>query len=132
VVAKVARQFDLASTLIYAWRRQATGMAMHKNVGFSGDIWIYGVFHALTQSGEKPVQLLERLAHSTGAPGSDGSVERFLRGIKVPHDDERLATPFFKRHRGDRASFSCFIIRPNEARVRRHFDVPAKERHWLL
>ena len=42
VVARVARQFDLASTLIYAWRRQATGMAMHKNVGFSGDIWIYG------------------------------------------------------------------------------------------
>jgi transposase-like protein len=40
VVAKVARQFDLASTLIYAWRGQATGMAMHKTVGFSPAILI--------------------------------------------------------------------------------------------
>ena len=35
VVAKVARQFDVASSLIYTWRREAAGVAACKPVGFS-------------------------------------------------------------------------------------------------
>jgi transposase len=40
VVAKVARQFDVASSLIYTWRRQAAGIATGKPVGFSPAILI--------------------------------------------------------------------------------------------
>ena len=40
VVAKVARQFDVASSLIYTWRREAAGVAACKPVGFSPAILI--------------------------------------------------------------------------------------------
>jgi transposase len=40
VVAKVARQFDVASSLIYTWRRQAAGITTRKPVGFSPAIRI--------------------------------------------------------------------------------------------
>ena len=40
VVAKVARQFDVASSLIYTWRREAAGVAAGKPVGFSPAILI--------------------------------------------------------------------------------------------
>jgi hypothetical protein len=40
VVAKVARQFDVASSLIYTWRRQAAGIATVKPVSFSPAILI--------------------------------------------------------------------------------------------
>ena len=40
VVAKVARQFDVASSLIYTWRREAAGVDTRKPVGFSPAILI--------------------------------------------------------------------------------------------
>ena len=40
VVAKVARQFDVASSLIYTWRRQAAGIATRQPVSFSPAILI--------------------------------------------------------------------------------------------
>jgi transposase len=40
VVTKVARQFDVASSLIYTWRRQAAGIATRMPVGFSPAILI--------------------------------------------------------------------------------------------
>ena len=40
VVAKVARQFDVASSLIYTWRREAAGVVTRKPVGFSPAILI--------------------------------------------------------------------------------------------
>ena len=40
VVTKVARQFDVASSLIYTWRRQAAGIATVKPVGFSPAVLI--------------------------------------------------------------------------------------------
>ena len=35
VVAQVARQFDVASSLIYTWRRQAAGVVARKRASFS-------------------------------------------------------------------------------------------------
>jgi transposase len=40
VVAKVARQFDVASSLIYTWRREAASVVTCKPVGFSPAILI--------------------------------------------------------------------------------------------
>jgi transposase len=40
VVAQVARQFDVASSLIYTWRRQAAGSAAGKRASFSPAILI--------------------------------------------------------------------------------------------
>jgi transposase len=40
VVAHVARQFDVASSLIYTWRRQAAGVVARKRVSFSPAILI--------------------------------------------------------------------------------------------
>jgi transposase len=40
VVAQVARQFDVASSLIYTWRRQAAGIAARKRASFSPAILI--------------------------------------------------------------------------------------------
>lgn len=40
VVAQVARQFDVASSLIYTWRRQAAGLASRKRTGFAPAILI--------------------------------------------------------------------------------------------
>jgi transposase len=40
VVAQVARQFDVASSLIYTWRRQAAGIAARKRSSFSPAILI--------------------------------------------------------------------------------------------
>jgi len=40
VVAKVARQFDVASSLIYTWRREAASVVPCKPVGFSPAILI--------------------------------------------------------------------------------------------
>src|SRR5262245_6580633 len=85
-------------------------------------------FRARAQSDEKLVQLLERLAHRVRRP-SAGSVESFLRGIELVHDQQRLATLFLEGHRGDRPRVTTFLIGPDEARVRCHFDVPAKEIH---
>src|ERR1700685_611065 len=81
------------------------------------------------QGDEKLVQLLERLAHPILHPG-DGTVESFLRGIEFAHDQQRLATFFLEGHRGD-GTVVTFVISPDEARVRCHFDVPTEDRHWL-
>ena len=43
----------------------------------------------------------ERLDHRIRRPGA-GSVESFLRGIELVHDQQRLATLFLECHRGDR------------------------------
>jgi hypothetical protein len=75
---------------------------------------------------EKLVQLPKRLAHHIGRPGA-GSVESFLRGIELVHDQQRLATPFLEGHRGDRPTVTTFLIGPDEARVRYHFDIPTEE-----
>src|SRR5215471_10346670 len=82
--------------------------------------------HARAQGDEKLVQLLERLAHNIRSPGA-GSVESFLRGIELVHDQQRLATFFLEGHRGDGPTFTTFVIGPDEARVRCHFDIPTEE-----
>lgn len=40
VVAQVARQFDVASSLIYTWRRQAAGVVARKRASFSPAVLI--------------------------------------------------------------------------------------------
>src|SRR5262249_41456716 len=74
--------------------------------------------HARAQGDEKLAQLLERLAHPTSTPGGDGTVESFLRGIEVVHDEQRLAAFLIEGHRGDGPTVTTFVIRPDEARVR--------------
>ena len=69
---------------------------------------------------------VERLDHRIRRPGA-GSVESFLRGIKLVHDQQRLATFFLEGHRGD-GTLVTFLIGPDEARVRCHFLVRAEER----
>lgn len=83
--------------------------------------------------------LISRLEtnHSPVRPARPGSgcqpaVESFLRGIEVVHDDESLGASFIERHRGDSPTLASFVIRPDEAGLRRHCDVPAEERHRLL
>lgn len=95
----------------------------------AGVIYTVGHSYARAQGDEKLVQLRERLGHSTLHPG-DGTVESFLRGIEFVHDQQRLATFFLEGHRGD-GTVVTFVISPNEARGRYHFDVPAEERHRL-
>ena len=51
------------------------------------------------QGDEKLVQLLERLAKPTCTPGGDGTIESFLRGIEVVHDEQGLGTLFFEGRR---------------------------------
>src|SRR3984957_715150 len=84
------------------------------------------------QGDEKLIQLLERLANSTRTTRRNRSVESFLRGIEVVHNDQRLVTAFFKGHCGDGPAFTTFLIRPDEAGMRCHFDVSAEEFHWPL
>src|SRR6476660_7317006 len=84
------------------------------------------------QSEEKRVELLERLAKPTRTSGGDRSVESFLRGIEVVHDDQCLATSFFEGHRGNGPTFATVVIGPDQAGVRRHFNVPTEKRHGLL
>src|SRR5436190_17860983 len=86
--------------------------------------------HARAQGAEKLVQLLERLAHRIRRPGA-GSVESFLRGIELVHDQQGLATFFLEGHRGDRPTLTTFLVGPDEARVRCHFEVRAEERHSI-
>src|SRR5215831_13540013 len=85
--------------------------------------------HARAQADEKLVQLLECLAHRIRCPGA-GGVESFLRGIEFVQDQQRLATFFLEGHRGD-GTVITFVISPDEARVRYHFDVPTEEHHRL-
>jgi len=40
MVAQVARQFDVASSLIYTWRRQAAGVVARKRARFSPSVLI--------------------------------------------------------------------------------------------
>src|SRR5688572_32388893 len=86
--------------------------------------------HARAQGDEKLVQLLERLDHRIRRPGA-GRVESFLRGIELVHDQQRLATLFLEGHRGDWPTLTSFLIGPDEARVRCHFEVRAEERHSI-
>ena len=64
-------------------------------------------------------------------PEADGLVESFLRGIELVQDQQRLATLFLEGHRGDGPAAATFLVGPDEARVRCHFDVSAEERHGL-
>src|SRR5262245_23997076 len=85
--------------------------------------------HARAQGDEKLVQLLELLGHPT-LPAR-GTVESFLRGIELVQDHQRLASFFLEGHRRDLPSVTSFVVGPDEARVRGHFEVRAKERHGL-
>src|SRR5215471_8003352 len=73
-----------------------------------------GLPHARAQGDEKLVQLLERLDHSVRKAGA-GSVESFLRGVEIAHDQQRLATFFLEGDRGDGPTLTTFFIRPDEA-----------------
>src|SRR5262245_14904518 len=75
---------------------------------------------------EKLVQLLERLDRRIRYTGA-GSVESFLRGIEFVQDQQRLAIFFLEGHRGDGPTVTTFVVGPDEARVRYHFDIPAEE-----
>src|SRR5262245_45417764 len=76
---------------------------------------------------EKLVQLLERLTEPARGAGGDSGVESFLRGIKIVHDDQRRAAPFFEGHRRHGPAFMPFLIRPDETGMRRHFDIFTEE-----
>ena len=43
-----------------------------------------------------------------------------------------LSPPVLPEARGDGPTFATFVIRPDEAGVRRHFDVPTEELHRLV
>src|SRR5690348_10219670 len=77
------------------------------------------------QSDEKLVQLRECFAHRIRRAAC--CVEGFLRGIKLVHDQQRLAALFRERHRRDGALVT-FLVGPDEARVWGHFLVRAEER----
>jgi ABC-2 type transport system permease protein len=79
------------------------------------------------QADEELVELLERLGHPVQAPGA--LVGSFLRGIEVADDQQRLAALLLERHRGDGSALTTFVIGPDDARVRGHFDVPTEELH---
>src|ERR1700675_751590 len=81
---------------------------------------------ARAEGNEKLVQLRECLNHHIRRPGA-GSVESFLRGIKLVHDQQRLAAFFLEGHRRD-GTLVTFLIGPDEARVRCYFLVRAEER----
>src|SRR3990170_1337698 len=81
---------------------------------------------ARAQGDEKLVQLRECLDHRIRRPGA-GSVESFLRGIELVHDQQCLAAFFLEGHRGD-GTLVTFLIGPDEARVRCYFLVRAEER----
>src|SRR2546430_13171371 len=49
----------------------------------------------------------------------------------VVHDDLRRALFFLERHRGDGPIALTFVIGPDEARGRRHFEIGTEERHGL-
>src|SRR4051812_27023148 len=87
--------------------------------------------HTCAKASEKLVQLLERLVHPTLLPGGHGSVQSLLRRIELVQDQQRLVSVFFEAHRRDRTSAFTFLIGPDEARVRYHFEIPAEERHRL-
>jgi hypothetical protein len=84
-------------------------------------------FHSRSAQGdEKLIQLLERLAHSTRTPRGDGTVESFLRGIEVVHNDQRLVTSFFKGHRaasayGTEALAVCEVCALSDSIFSTHF-----------
>src|SRR5690349_19077863 len=84
-------------------------------------------FRARVQGEEKLVQLREGLHRRIRRPGA-GSVESFLRGIQLMHDQQRLAAAFLEGHGGDGPIGTAFLIGPGEARGRCHFEVGAEER----
>src|SRR4051812_14137039 len=45
------------------------------------------------------------------------------------HDQQRLACVFIESYRGDGLAVVTFVVGPNEARVRCHFEVRAEELH---
>jgi hypothetical protein len=86
----------------------------------------------IAQKAEKLVELIEGFAHvTTRTPGGNGFVERFLRGIEVVHDEQSLARILLERDRSDLHGAPDFFIGPDQARVRRHFEIPAMECHAL-
>src|SRR5262245_36468827 len=70
--------------------------------------------HVRVQGDENLVQLLEGLDHSVRKAGA-GSVESFLRGVEIAHNQQRLATFFLEGQRGDGSTLTTFFIRPDEA-----------------
>ncbi len=82
VVAKVARQFDVASSLIYTWRRQAAGIAAQKPVGFSPAILI-------EQAKDAAAEASPSLPRSSSVPANPVPVEpvaitvEFSAGVRV-------------------------------------------------
>ena len=61
-----------------------------------------------------------------------GSVESFLRGIELVQDQQRLAAFLLEGHRRDGPILATLLIRPDESRVRCHFEVLAEERHRFV
>src|SRR5688572_15900490 len=93
-------------------------------------VWAFSWTH---QAGEKLVQQVELLGCATRARASGGEcvVECLPGRIELGQDQERLAVLFLKGHRGN-GTILAFLIRPDDAGVGRHFDIPADERHGLL
>jgi hypothetical protein len=58
----------------------------------------------------------------------DGHVERLLRQIELAHHQQRLAFLLLEGHGRDGAVVA-FLVGPDEASIRHHFEVPAGERH---
>jgi transposase len=85
VVAKVARQFDVASSLIYTWRRQAAGISTADPMGFSPAILI-------EQANDPSPEAPPSLRPLSLAPDDPASVEpvaitvEFSAGVKVTID----------------------------------------------
>src|SRR5215203_5610032 len=73
---------------------------------------------------EQLVQLPECLVHRVRRAATV-RVERFLRGIELAHDEQRLAICLRQGDGGDGAVLSAFFVRPDDAIWRCHFEVSA-------
>lgn len=86
---------------------------------------------ARAKGGEKFIQLPELFGHRP-FHARTGFVARFPGRIEFAQDQQRLAA--FRRLEGDRGhgAVFAFVIGPDEARGRRHFEIFAEEGHRAI
>ena len=69
--------------------------------------------------------------HRVVRPGGQGCIANFLRAIELVQHHPGLVAYFLEGHRGHGTILATLVIRPDDSRVRCHFDVLAEERHRL-
>ena len=79
----------------------------------------------------------ERAAHPAGPAPRASRTSPQMRShrralpsrVEIVHGQLRLAARFLEGHRGDRLTVVTFVVGPDQARVRCHFEVPTEELH---